>query len=92
MPRAIFLLLILLTHSIVAGSRAEGKASADRPPAPQFTLKDARGRIVRLKDYIGKIVVINFWATWRPPCLAEVPEFARLQRGYRISCLDSGEN
>jgi peroxiredoxin len=84
MPRAIFLLLILATQSIVAGGQAEEKASSDRPPpAPQFVLKGFEGRVARLKDYKGKIVVINFWATWRSPCLAQVPEFVRLQRSYR---------
>jgi|RhiMetdeSRZDD1v2_1073273.scaffolds.fasta_scaffold51495_2 peroxiredoxin len=84
MPRAILLLLILATHSIVASSQAEVKVSPDRPPpAPQFALKDFEGRVARLNDYKGKIVVINFWATWCAPCLAEIPEFVRLQRSYR---------
>jgi thiol-disulfide isomerase/thioredoxin len=84
MPQAIFLLLILATQSIVAGSQSEGKVSPDRPPpAPQFALKGLEGRAAPLKKYRGKIVVINFWATWRPPCLAEIPEFVRLQRSYR---------
>ena|SRR5882672_2679671 len=84
MPRAILLLLILATQPIVAGGHAEEKVSPDRPPsAPQFTLKNFEGRVVRLKDYKGKIVVINFWATWCAPCLAEVPEVVRLQRSYR---------
>jgi len=84
MPRAIFLLLILATQSIVAGGQAEEKASSDRPPpAPQFALKDLEGRVASLKKYRGKIVVINFWAAWCAPCLAEIPEFVRLQRSYR---------
>jgi thiol-disulfide isomerase/thioredoxin len=85
MPRVILLLLILATRSIVANGQAEEKASQDRPPpAPQFALKDFEGRrVAPLKDYKGKIVVINFWATWCAPCLAEVPEFVRLQRSYR---------
>jgi thiol-disulfide isomerase/thioredoxin len=84
MPRAIFLLLILATQSIVVGGQAEEKASPDRPPpAPQFALKDLEGRVAPLKKYRGKIVVINFWATWCAPCLAEIPEFVRLQRSYR---------
>jgi thiol-disulfide isomerase/thioredoxin len=85
MPRAILLLLILATQSIVASGQAEEKASQDRPPpAPPFALKNLEGRLVApLKDYKGKIVVINFWATWCAPCLAEVPEFVRLQRSYR---------
>jgi thiol-disulfide isomerase/thioredoxin len=84
MPRAIFLLLILATQSIVAGGQAKEKASSDRPPpAPQFALKDLEGRVAPLKKYRGKIVVINFWATWCAPCLTEIPEFVRLQRSYR---------
>src|SRR5215470_10381983 len=85
MPRAIFLLLILATQSIVVGGQSEEKASSDRPPfAPHFVLKSFEGRrVAPLKDYKGKIVVINFWATWCAPCLTEIPEFVRLQRSYR---------
>jgi thiol-disulfide isomerase/thioredoxin len=84
MPRAIFLLLMLATQSIVASGQSEEKASSDRPPlAPQFALKDFETRVAPLKKYRGKIVVINFWATWCAPCLAEIPEFVRLQRSYR---------
>jgi thiol-disulfide isomerase/thioredoxin len=53
-----------------------------RQEAPQFTLKDVNGRTVRLSDYKGKVVVINFWATWCPPCRAEMPELVRLQREH----------
>ena len=50
--------------------------------APQLVLKDVNGRTVRLRDYRGKVVVINFWATWCPPCRAEMPDLVRLQREY----------
>jgi thiol-disulfide isomerase/thioredoxin len=50
--------------------------------APQFALKDVNGRTVRLSDYKGKVVLINFWATWCPPCRAEMPELVRLQREH----------
>jgi len=50
--------------------------------APQFTLKDVDGRTVRLSDYRGKVVLINFWATWCPPCRAEMPDLVRLQREH----------
>jgi thiol-disulfide isomerase/thioredoxin len=50
--------------------------------APQFELRDVNGRIVRLSDYRGKVVVVNFWATWCPPCRAEMPELVRLQREH----------
>ena len=51
--------------------------------APQFELKDINGRTVRLSDYHGKVVLINFWATWCPPCRAEMPDLVRLQREHR---------
>ena len=51
--------------------------------APQFALKDVNGRIVRLRDYRGKVVLVNFWATWCPPCRAEMPDLVRHQREYR---------
>jgi thiol-disulfide isomerase/thioredoxin len=51
--------------------------------APQFKLKDLNGHTVRLSDYRGKVVMINFWATWCPPCRAEMPDLVRLQRKHR---------
>lgn len=51
--------------------------------APQFELRDINGRMVRLSDYQGKVVLINFWATWCPPCRAEMPDLVRLQREHR---------
>jgi thiol-disulfide isomerase/thioredoxin len=50
---------------------------------PQLTLKDIQGRYIRLSNYRGKVVMINFWATWCPPCRAEIPDLIRLQREYR---------
>jgi thiol-disulfide isomerase/thioredoxin len=51
--------------------------------APPLSLKDLRGRAVRLSDYRGKVVLVNFWATWCPPCRAEVPDLVRWQREYK---------
>ena len=55
---------------------------AQEARAPQFELQDINGRIVRLSDYRGKVVLINFWATWCPPCRAEMPDLIKLQREY----------
>jgi len=47
-------------------------------PAPDFTVQDA-GRTVSLHDFRGKVVVLNFWATWCPPCVEEMPSLVALQ-------------
>ena len=47
-------------------------------PAPDFFLRTLNGRSVRLSDYRGKTVVLNFWASWCPPCRREMPDFQTL--------------
>src|SRR6185295_3466179 len=49
---------------------------------PQFALKDIDGRTVRLRAYRRKVVLVNFWATWCPPCRAEMPDLVKLQREH----------
>ena len=46
--------------------------------AEGFTLTDAKGKVHRLQDYKGKWVLVNFWATWCPPCLEEMPDLQKL--------------
>ena len=53
------------------------------PPRAVLVLKDASGERVRLSDYRGKIVVLNFWATWCAPCRDEIPYFVELEKEYR---------
>jgi len=55
--------------------------------APNFVLHDLSGNPVSLKDYAGKPVIVNFWATWCPPCLLEMPWFEELTREYAGSGL-----
>ncbi len=62
---------------------APGSVFGQERKAPQFELRDLNGRMVRLSDYRGKVVLINFWATWCPPCRAEMPDLVRFQRQYR---------
>ncbi len=49
-------------------------------PAPDFTLPDINGKMVSLTDYRGKVVLINIWATWCPPCVAEMPSMEKLNQ------------
>ena len=50
--------------------------------AQEFTLEDINGKTHRLSDYRGKWVLVNYWATWCPPCLDEIPELIRLHNAH----------
>ncbi len=63
-----------------AGSAAA--CDPDAKPATDFTMKDLEGADVKLSSYKGKIVLVNFWATWCVPCKAEIPDFIELQDAY----------
>jgi peroxiredoxin len=79
--RRMFLLL-------VAGAALGACVPAQSPQkAPDLTLKDTRGRRIRLNDYHGKVVLLNFWATWCPPCRKEIPDLIRIQAEYRAQGL-----
>ncbi len=55
----------------------------DRSPAPEFTLPNLAGKKVALNDFRGKLVLLNFWATWGAPCREEMPAMERLYQRYK---------
>lgn len=63
-------------------AHAAAKATEDRKAAPDFALTDVSGTIVRLSDYKGKVVLLNFWATWCGPCKIEIPWFVEFEKRY----------
>lgn len=56
--------------------------------APNFNLKMANGKSIELSKLKGKVVVVNFWATWCPPCKAEIPGFLDVYKQYRSKGLE----
>jgi len=66
------------TAAGTASTASAGGASASVQAAPDFTVYDADGNEVHLSDYIGKPVVVNFWASWCPPCKGELPDFEKV--------------
>jgi peroxiredoxin len=58
------------------------------PMAPDFSLQDLSDQMVSLSDFRGKVVLLDFWATWCPPCRMSIPELVKLQDKYRDSGLD----
>jgi len=52
-------------------------------PAPAWQLPDLKGKMVKSSDFTNQVVLLNFWATWCPPCIAEIPDLIKLQDKYR---------
>jgi peroxiredoxin len=92
-----WLVLVLL---VSCGAAAADQTLTPLPggvPAPDFALPDTHGKLHRLSDYRGRPVIVNFWATWCPPCREEIPSMNRAWRelstaGIMILAVDVGED
>jgi cytochrome c biogenesis protein CcmG/thiol:disulfide interchange protein DsbE len=66
-----------------AVQEAVAKRDSSWKAAPSFSLKDSNGATVTLADYKGKVLLLNFWATWCGPCKIEIPWFTEFQQSYK---------
>jgi thiol-disulfide isomerase/thioredoxin len=71
------------TKESVESDKQKSLKDESNQQAPNFTLKDLEGEEVSLSDYEGKIIFVNFWATWCGPCKREIPGFIELQNKYK---------
>ncbi len=88
-PAVIIVVAMVIALMLVFGFKRARHSSqgittgaAQMKAAPDFTLQSLDGKTVRLSDYRGKPVVLNFWATWCEPCKIEMPWFVDLQKQY----------
>jgi len=81
MSKKAIVMVSIITLALFAGCTNKEKGGATAA-APDFTLQDISGKKVRLADLKGKVVMLEFWATWCPPCRAEIPAIERLHTQY----------
>lgn len=75
-------LIVIVTSRVTVAAQAAACAADAGRANLNFVLKDIKNKNVKLADYRGKVVLLNFWATWCVPCRTEIPWFVEFQRTY----------
>jgi peroxiredoxin len=78
----LLMLAAIATAAAQPAVRAMLQPASERKTAPQFALKDSSGKAISLTDYRGKVVLLDFWATWCTGCKMEIPWFSEFQKAY----------
>jgi peroxiredoxin len=81
-------IVILLAAAVAAGRCTPTRSQEESTPAPDFCVKNLEGRTVSLADYKGKVLAVNFWATWCPPCREEIPDFIETYKSLKSAGLE----
>ncbi|MBI5892912.1 MAG: TlpA family protein disulfide reductase [Deltaproteobacteria bacterium] len=88
----VFVISIFLPASAYAGQNLFAAAGIEqvngKPPAKEFSLETMEGKKVSIGDFKGKVVFLNFWATWCPPCKFEMPAMENLYKRYKDKGLE----